>query len=60
MNELKPFPAFNTFINVLMASGPILLPMSSANVGYGYAAVSLCICCIISIIACDFIVEVWL
>jgi hypothetical protein len=32
--------------------------MSSANVGYGYAAVSLCICCIISIIACDFIVEV--
>jgi hypothetical protein len=55
---LKPFPAFNTFINVLMASGPILLPMTSAKVGYGYASISLAICCLISIIACDFIVEV--
>lgn len=25
--HLKPFAAFNTFINVLMASGPILLPI---------------------------------
>ncbi|CAD8203122.1 unnamed protein product [Paramecium octaurelia] len=56
-NFIKPFPAFNTFINVLMASGPILLPMSSAKVGYGYASISLSICCLISIIACDFIVE---
>ena len=41
-----------------MASGPILLPMISAKVGYGYASISLTICCLISIIACDFIVEV--
>ncbi|CAD8119395.1 unnamed protein product [Paramecium sonneborni] len=56
-NFIKPFPAFNTFINVLMASGPILLPMISAKVGYGYASISLTICCLISIIACDFIIE---
>ncbi|CAD8197690.1 unnamed protein product [Paramecium pentaurelia] len=54
---IKPFPAFNTFINVLMASGPILLPISSVKVGYGYTSISLSICCLISIIACDFIVE---
>lgn len=56
--HMKPFAAFNTFINVLMASGPILLPVQVAAAGYGYSVICLILCCIISMIACDFIIEV--
>lgn len=55
---MKPFTAFNTFINVLMASGPILLPMQVAGAGFGFSLLCLIACCIISMIACEFIIEV--
>ena len=54
---IKPFPAFNTLINVLMGTGPILLPKAVAAAGYGYALISLLLMGLFSMIACDYIVE---
>lgn len=55
---ISPFDAFNTFINILMGTGPILLPPAIAGSGIGLAALVLFIMYFLSQMAGEFVIEV--
>jgi amino acid permease len=55
--SIKPFDGFNTLINVLMGTGPILLPPVVASAGIGLSVILLLILALISIIGAEFIIE---
>lgn len=57
-NEIKPFDGFNTFINVLMGTGPILLPPAIANAGIALGGVWLIIMYFFSSIGAEYVIEV--
>ncbi len=54
---VKPFDGFNTMINVLMGSGPILLPPVVAGAGIGLSVILLLIIAVISVIGAEFVIE---
>ncbi len=54
---IKPFDGFNTLINFLMGTGPILLPPAVANAGVGLGVILIILLALISIIGAEFIVE---
>lgn len=54
---LKRFDAFSTLINVLMGTGPILLPPVVAGAGVLLSSGMLLIMAVLSIIGAEFIIE---
>jgi Na+/alanine symporter len=55
---IKPFNAFSTVINVLMGTGPILLPPAVAAAGLGLSSIWLIIIAILSVMGAEFVLEV--
>ena len=55
---IKPFNAFSTVINVLMGTGPILLPPAVAAAGLGLSSIWLITIAVLSVIGAEFVLEV--
>lgn len=55
--SIKKFDAFSTLINVLMGTGPILLPPVVAGAGVILSTLVLSIMGLLSIIGAEFIIE---
>lgn len=54
---ITPFNAFNTVINVLMGTGPLVLPPAVAAAGLALGTILLVIMGIISVITAEYLVE---
>jgi amino acid permease len=48
---------FNTLINVLMGTGPILLPPNIANAGFAFSTIVILIMAVFSIISASYMIE---
>lgn len=55
---MTPFDGFNTVINVLMGTGPIMLPPAIALAGYSFSMIIMLIIGLFSIITGEFMIEV--
>jgi amino acid permease len=55
---LKPFNGFSTLINVLMGTGPILLPPVVASAGFGLSTIVLLVIMLFSIIGAEYLIEI--
>jgi amino acid permease len=57
---IKPFDAFSTVINVLMGTGPILLPPAVAAAGVGLSSIWIVLIAILSVMGAEFVIEVFI
>ena len=55
---IKPFDGFSTLINVLMGTGPILLPPVVAASGIGLSTIVLSVIMVTSIMGAEFLIEI--
>ena len=59
MKYVSPFNTFNTLINVLMGTGPLIIPPAVANAGFSLSLIALLFMLMISVICAEYIVEVF-
>lgn len=57
-SSISPRDGFNTFINILLGTGPILLPSVVAAAGIYLSSITLLLMGIINFICCEFVIEV--
>ena len=58
MKYVSPFNTFNTLINVLMGTGPLVLPPAVANAGFSLSLIALFFMLFISVICAEYMIEV--
>ena len=58
MKHVSPFNTFNTLINVLMGTGPLVLPPAVANAGFSLSLIALFFMLFISVVCAEYMIEV--
>jgi hypothetical protein len=57
-NKIKPLDGFNTFVNMMLGTGPILLPPVVASSGIYLSSLILGVMGLINLVSSEFVIEV--